>query len=448
MTRAMATEYAVGDPHGGPAYGERNEPVSAILAIGSMFATAGTAGAIIAGTASLTLGTVAAGLAFAGAAVSLVGNLTGNKDLMKIGSVAGMIGGLGMGVDALGNWLSTSGAATAEGVGAVGQGTVTGNAGQAVAAGPDGITAQIIGQSPVDEALAASSSPITSSAAAPVSDLTSPVSTQAPSLVSSGSGTGAASFQGDVNGLAANAPPAQSAMYGGMNSSAVTGNTNAIGGVGSDVGASVGTEFKPWDVVPDVTRPDAFAQSAASGSGGIVNDAAGGAYSGADPFKGVAGTNSEGAFAGLNSNQPGAGWKYFTNDAGASVAISPEGKYFLDGAQITGAQGQQMGLLDKAGNLMGSGWKWMSDPNNAQGVSAISGAVSGASKYFGPEAQYYRSSADLRGAQAEQTRYQTELAKMRREQLNRNLNSYVATAANPNGVTVTPPGLINSAIGG
>jgi len=44
-------------------------------------------------------GSVMAGIAFAGAAVSLVGNITGNKTLMQIGAVAGIVGGLGsMGV--------------------------------------------------------------------------------------------------------------------------------------------------------------------------------------------------------------------------------------------------------------------------------------------------------------------------------------------------------------
>lgn len=87
MTRAMAIDHPIGDPHGGPAYGERNEPVSAILAIGSMFATGG---AVLAGTATLMQG-----LMFAGAALSLVGNVTGNKTLSKIGMIAGLAGGVG-----------------------------------------------------------------------------------------------------------------------------------------------------------------------------------------------------------------------------------------------------------------------------------------------------------------------------------------------------------------
>lgn len=86
MTRAMALDHPIGDPHGGPAYGERNEPISAIMAVGTMFATGG----------AMAAGSIMAGVAFAGAALSLVGNVTGNKTLSKIGMVAGLVGGAGM----------------------------------------------------------------------------------------------------------------------------------------------------------------------------------------------------------------------------------------------------------------------------------------------------------------------------------------------------------------
>jgi hypothetical protein len=88
MTRAMALDHPVGDATGGPAYGERRDPISAIISVGTMMATGG---AVMAGTASLMTG-----LAFAGAAVSLVGNVTGNKTLSKIGMIAGLAGGVGM----------------------------------------------------------------------------------------------------------------------------------------------------------------------------------------------------------------------------------------------------------------------------------------------------------------------------------------------------------------
>ena len=89
QTRAMALEHPIGDPTGGAAYGEKNDPVSAVLsvaAMGSTYAAAGTLAAM----------TLTQGLVFAGAALSLVGNITGNKTLSKIGMVAGIAGGVGM----------------------------------------------------------------------------------------------------------------------------------------------------------------------------------------------------------------------------------------------------------------------------------------------------------------------------------------------------------------
>lgn len=89
MTRSMALEHPIGDPHGGPAYGERNDPISAIISIGTMFTA--SAGFTV-GLASMSL---ASGLMFAGGALSLLGNITGNKTLSKIGMVVGIAGGIG-----------------------------------------------------------------------------------------------------------------------------------------------------------------------------------------------------------------------------------------------------------------------------------------------------------------------------------------------------------------
>lgn len=43
-------------------------------------------------------------------------------------------------------------------------------------------------------------------------------------------------------------------------------------------------------------------------------------------------------------NQPGTDWKYYDN----GVAISPEGRYYLNGEMVTGAGGQSKGILDYA----------------------------------------------------------------------------------------------------
>lgn len=76
MSRAYSMDAPVGDPFGGPAFGERNDPVSATVA----FFEAATAFEVIAAV---------------GTALSVVGMVTGNGDLAKIGGVMGLVGGFG-----------------------------------------------------------------------------------------------------------------------------------------------------------------------------------------------------------------------------------------------------------------------------------------------------------------------------------------------------------------
>ena len=94
QTRAMAADHPIGDPTGGAAYGEKNDPVTAIISIASMAGTYAAAGSF----AAMTL---MQGITFAGAALSLVGNVTGNKTLSKIGMIAGIAGGVGMFADSV-----------------------------------------------------------------------------------------------------------------------------------------------------------------------------------------------------------------------------------------------------------------------------------------------------------------------------------------------------------
>lgn len=79
-------DYPIGDPTGGPAYGEKRDPISAAISLYTMFTAAE------AGLAAMTL---LEGISFAGAAISLIGNITGNKTLSQIGMVAGIAGGIG-----------------------------------------------------------------------------------------------------------------------------------------------------------------------------------------------------------------------------------------------------------------------------------------------------------------------------------------------------------------
>lgn len=87
MSRAYSMDNPVGDPFGGPAYGEKNGPAVAImLPVFTMSAT----------FTAMAAGSIMAGLAFAGSAMSLVGTLSGNQKLSKIGAVVGLVGGAGM----------------------------------------------------------------------------------------------------------------------------------------------------------------------------------------------------------------------------------------------------------------------------------------------------------------------------------------------------------------
>ena len=102
VSRAMAQDHPIGDPVGGAAYGERNDPISAIVAISSMAGTyASAAAALTAAGGIATFGSVITsmtlmqGLTLVGSALSLVGNVTGNATLSKIGMVAGLAGGIG-----------------------------------------------------------------------------------------------------------------------------------------------------------------------------------------------------------------------------------------------------------------------------------------------------------------------------------------------------------------
>jgi hypothetical protein len=74
------------------------DPVSAVVSIGSMAASwggaSGLVGAVTAG-AGVTGSMVAAGMSFAGATLSLVGNATKNKKLMDLGNIAAVAGAAG-----------------------------------------------------------------------------------------------------------------------------------------------------------------------------------------------------------------------------------------------------------------------------------------------------------------------------------------------------------------
>ena len=87
VSRAMAAEYTVGDPTGGPAYGKREMPVVAVaIAVWEVAAAAEV------GFAALT---AFQAVAVVSSVVGAVGAVTGNQDLVKIGAIGGVVGGVG-----------------------------------------------------------------------------------------------------------------------------------------------------------------------------------------------------------------------------------------------------------------------------------------------------------------------------------------------------------------
>lgn len=114
QSRIWSMDNPVGDPFGGPAYGQKEEPVSMIAAVVAIGAGAGAVA-----TATTTLAMVMGGLMIAGGAASLIGTVSGNKKLAMIGGIVAGVGGLGLGAA---NMLADS-AATATATSVAAEGT-------------------------------------------------------------------------------------------------------------------------------------------------------------------------------------------------------------------------------------------------------------------------------------------------------------------------------------
>jgi len=83
----------IGDPFGGPAYGKQEDPFSMIAAVVAI----GVGVSTVAAATTLTLAAVMGGLMIAGGAASLIGTVSGNKQLAMIGGIVAGVGGLGLG---------------------------------------------------------------------------------------------------------------------------------------------------------------------------------------------------------------------------------------------------------------------------------------------------------------------------------------------------------------
>jgi len=403
MTRAMALDHPIGDPFGGPAYGERRDPVSAIVAIGSMMATAGTAATLAAG---FTWAGLAAGVAFAGGALSLVGNVTGNKSLMKVGSVAMLAGGLGMAAE---SFFSGAELAKAAGPGSSGWGADLGQeavAGSASAA--PGVSESIVG----------TANPNVTLNTAAAENIAAPTA-----LADAGASTAS---------IAAESAPAATAAAGGAPAVPVD-----AAAAGSQVGSAAGSQV-----------------GSAAGSEGLLSSA----NPNLGGYQAIPNTAGPG--------QAGSGWQYFSDPAtNQGVAISPDGTYYGNGAgnaamrQVTGANGGQMSFMDKAAQ----GFKdLMPDTSNMSTMDKFlatkigAEVVGGITSYVAPNAQQKAQTAAMQAqaasaqAQADKLKADEALRQKRLAALNQNMSANVSMGqVNPNAVTFAAPtlrtGLINSA---
>jgi len=113
LAQTRAYDGPIGDPFGGPAYGERAMPVAVVALAAGSFAAG--AAAFTAATAISTM--VLAGTLMVGSALTIVGTVTGNQNLTKIGGALALIGGGGLAIESL---MSTAaeGAAGAAGAAA------------------------------------------------------------------------------------------------------------------------------------------------------------------------------------------------------------------------------------------------------------------------------------------------------------------------------------------
>lgn len=94
MSRAQSRRYSFDGPVGhyksGAPFGQKNDPITIAISIGSI------SSGIAAVSAATTIGaSILGGLMIAGGAFSALGSITGNKTLSTIGAVAGLAGGIG-----------------------------------------------------------------------------------------------------------------------------------------------------------------------------------------------------------------------------------------------------------------------------------------------------------------------------------------------------------------
>ena len=107
QTRIYALDNPVGDAWG---YGRPQMPVAVVALAAGSFAAGVTAFA----AATTLTGMVAAGAVIAGSALTIIGTVTGNQKLAKIGGIIGLAGGIASIANSAMNAASTAGTASTD----------------------------------------------------------------------------------------------------------------------------------------------------------------------------------------------------------------------------------------------------------------------------------------------------------------------------------------------
>lgn len=369
----MGLEHPIGDPHGGPAYGEMNDPVSAVISVATMVGSYAAAGSF----AAMTL---MQGIAFAGAAISLVGNVSGNSTLSKIGMVAGLAGGIGALAESAGMFSSGNLGDT------FGIGSAAPGAGAGAAPG-----AELVQTPTVNPATAVDVQNVVPQATVnPMDTMASQglINNAAPQLSNTPLSEVAGSpFQGTTIDFTSSqvAPPGSMENLMGAPASTTVGAPTAPG---------AGAPQAP--TIPGA-RPDLMQAAGVTTPGQSTVMTGGGAA------------------------QPG----FFD---------SLKGGNYMDAAKAAGS-----GIMDLAKSNPGAAYML------GQAATGVGDYLSG--KTAAQIAQM-EASGQLSKAQADKIRYEIELNEKRRKQLNTNMALPLNMSINPNAVTITQPGLINSARGG
>lgn len=141
LSREQSRSWAMMEPIGNPNCDTYNDPISAALSISAMAGTYAAAG-------SFAAMTFAQGMIFAGSAINLAGNVTGNSSLQKIGAGVALVGGVSAAYDAFNSEVFSAPVEGSSGSVLPSEGSVPGNLAQQSTIGN-----QVSGQQFADTAL-------------------------------------------------------------------------------------------------------------------------------------------------------------------------------------------------------------------------------------------------------------------------------------------------------